>query len=116
MLRARHRDAKGGESQEEQRKRNESPPVAVADDACEHVEIRKADRITHPPALREHVQRYGKRHGEKRQEKQRTFEGHLPPPQTAPTCTTAFTFCTAAVERTCTSTRRPFTLRVALTL
>ena len=116
VLRTSHPDAECGERQEEERERHEPPPVAIADDTRKHVEIREPDRVTHTPALREHVQRQGKRHDKQRQQEQRTFEGHEPPPQTAPTCTTARTPCTAAVERTRTSTRRPCTLRVALTL
>ena len=116
MLRTSHPDAEGGQREEEERKRDEPSPVAVADHAGQHVEIREPDRVTHPPSLREQVERYRERHDEQRQEEQWTLEGHEPPPHTAPTCTTARTPCNAAATCTRATTRRPCRLRVALTL
>jgi hypothetical protein len=63
VLRTSHPDAECGERQKEERERHEPPPVAIADDTRKHVEIRESDRVTHTPALREHVQPQGKRHG-----------------------------------------------------
>jgi len=116
VLGTRHSDAECGQCEEEECERHEPPPVAPADHAGQHFEIREADRITHPAALGQHVERNRERHDEERQEEQGTFERHEPPPHTAPTWTTARIPCIAAVARTFTRTRRPCTVRVALTL
>ena len=115
MLGPSHADAERSQGEKKKRKRHKPPSIATVDHAGEHIEIREADRVPHPPAFGEHVERERERHDEKRQEEERTFERHEPPPQTAPTWTTARIPCSAAVERTLARTRRPCTLCVALT-
>ena len=116
MLRARHSDAQCGEGEQEERQRNKAAPEAAADHAGEHVDIREPDRILHPAALGEHVQRDRERNHEQRQQEDRPLEAHDPPPQSAPTWTTARTPCTAAPACTRTSTRLPRTVRFVRTL
>ena len=88
-VRPRERDAEKREREQEQRRREEAPRRALADDRREHVEVRERHRIAHAASLGEQVRGDRERDDEQRQQQDRAVEAHLPPAQTAATCTTA---------------------------